>query len=131
MATMTTIGKDGYVGEVDESSPGFLPGDWTDGRAYSSYSGDYASRDGRLLNTTKKVGRVFRIISSDHGRYKVLCVDSHCSFVVAFEFGRGFEPPHSFMHHTTLRGSTWLHTKRVGETSLDTPLCLIRPYSSP
>ncbi|CCI46981.1 unnamed protein product [Albugo candida] len=99
---MATNGSDGYVGETQESSDGCSPGDWADGRAYF-YSRDYASRNDisrSIIEYNENVGRAFRVISSDNRRYKVLCVDSNCSFTVAFAYGRGFEPPHTFVPHT-------------------------------
>ena len=99
---MTTASNDVYVGETQESSDGCSPGDWAYGRAYF-YSRDYASRDditSAIIEYNEKVGRTFRVISSDHRRYKVLCVDPNCSFAIAFAYGRGFEPPHTFVPHT-------------------------------
>ena len=99
---MTTASNDIYVGETQESSDDWSPGDWAYGRAHF-YSRDYASRDditSAIIEYNEKVGRTFRVISSDHRRYKVLCVDPNCSFAVAFAYGRGFEPPHTFVPHT-------------------------------
>ena len=98
---MTTGSNDVYVGETQESSDGCSQGDWAYGRAYFHSCG-YASRDditSAIIEDNEKVGRTFSVISSDHRCYKVLCVDSNCSFAVAFAYDRGFEPRHTFVRH--------------------------------
>lgn len=63
----------------------------------------YANRDdirNAVVEYNDNHGRAFSVLSSDHRRYKAVCVDPDCDFVVAFAFGRAFGPPTRFVRHT-------------------------------
>ena len=47
-----------------------------------------------------KAGRAYVVKSTDYRRYRVVCANEECEFVVNFSFGREFRPPTEFCRHT-------------------------------
>jgi hypothetical protein len=48
----------------------------------------------------KNCHRAFKVVSSDHRRYKAVCVDDSCSFIVLFSFSSSFKKPSKFIPHS-------------------------------
>lgn len=80
----------------DSSDDDTAADDFFEKRAY----GDRADIKRAVVEYNEKYGRGFKIVSSDHRRFKAVCVDAECEFVVGFSYGRGIGPPGRFAPHT-------------------------------
>ena len=69
-------------------------------------------------------GRAYHVLTSDHRRYRAICVDQECGFVVAFAYGRAFGPPSVVRPHTCDPTKVDLHGFLAGRA--DRPTHLIK-----
>lgn len=92
-----------YVAESQESDSSALSQDDKDDGRVFFFSRDYTCREDvvtAVVAYNHKHGRAFSVVSSDYRRFKAVCTDVACSFVVAFAYGKGFGPPNTFAPHS-------------------------------
>lgn len=92
-----------YVAESQESDSSAPSHDGEEEGRVNLFSRDYTCHEdvvSAVVDYNHTHGRAFKVVSSDYRRYKAVCVDPMCTFVIAFSYGNGFGPPSRFAPHS-------------------------------